>query len=425
MPLEAYKRRHSRECLEAIARRVNGGELQQYPDLEQYKFCRCAWWVRGTNDHGKVVPRQSLKAYTWEAAVLAMKKLNRPETDGKPGKPIAEAAEQWLAQKKNTGRVAPTISAYNLAVRKLIEFIGEGKLLTDIAPEVLDRMLASWTMQASTKNTYRTHLSTFFNYCVRMDWLAGNPMKKTEPAGEGEVHPAEDDELDTATLPLDEEGDENYLKICASIIPFLRNELPRQKERKRERRGIFLRHPENCLALCHLMYETGLRVSDATFFDPSKMTVDEHGGVYTTRQIKNRRHGAKAVVTVYLDPWLVEEIQVLPKLYGRFPFYDGSTNWRAFINNTIRPVLAELGKVIGMKETLRPHRFRDSFAVNRLNEGMTMDELRILLGHANVAMTERYYAPFVKSRGIALRSRYRATKQAHQSGKVVAINKAG
>ena len=42
----------------------------------------------------------------------------------------------------------------------------------------------------------------------------------------------------------------------------------------------------------------------------------------------------------------------------------------------------------------RPHRLRDTFAVELLAVGVVMDDIRVLLGHSSVATTERYYAPW-------------------------------
>jgi len=438
MPLELYKRRHSTECLAEIERRVAAGEIQM-PDLEQYRTCRCAWWVRGTNDHGQKIPRQSLKVYTWAAACAELRKLNQSTGEMVAAPPVSELKEQgrtslesaqraWLEDVELSGAQPPTMHGYDLVGRKLIEYMQGQKLLhvQDVTALHLNDMRAMWSgLSVNTHNTYRTNLSNFLNFCVRMEWIASNPMKKTRSVIKRALTEAdlaiggeESEDDPNATLPLDEEGDANYQKICAAIVPFLRNELDRPgQQRKRARQSVFLQHPENFLSQCHLMYETGLRVSDATFFNPEKMQVDAHGGIYTTRQIKTRRP-----VTVFLDPWLVEEIQALPRLHGPYPFFDGDKDWRRFINNNIRLVLRQIGKAIGMESSLRPHRFRDSFAVNELNDGTTMDELRLKLGHANVAMTERYYAPFVKSRAASLRDRHLATRKARRSGKLVSIS---
>ena len=44
------------------------------------------------------------------------------------------------------------------------------------------------------------------------------------------------------------------------------------------------------------------------------------------------------------------------------------------------------------------HRFRDTFAVALLLEGVPMERVSILLGHTSIRVTERHYAPWVRSR---------------------------
>jgi hypothetical protein len=45
-----------------------------------------------------------------------------------------------------------------------------------------------------------------------------------------------------------------------------------------------------------------------------------------------------------------------------------------------------------------PHRFRDTFAVDLLLSGVPIEHVSILLGHQSVRITERHYAPWVRSR---------------------------
>jgi len=44
------------------------------------------------------------------------------------------------------------------------------------------------------------------------------------------------------------------------------------------------------------------------------------------------------------------------------------------------------------------HRLRDTFAVYYLSKGMPMEEVSKMLGHENIATTQRHYAPWDKSR---------------------------
>jgi integrase/recombinase XerD len=42
--------------------------------------------------------------------------------------------------------------------------------------------------------------------------------------------------------------------------------------------------------------------------------------------------------------------------------------------------------------------FRDTFAVENLLAGVTLEKVSLLLGHSSIKTTERHYAPFVKAR---------------------------
>ena len=45
-----------------------------------------------------------------------------------------------------------------------------------------------------------------------------------------------------------------------------------------------------------------------------------------------------------------------------------------------------------------PHRFRDTFAVELLLAGVSIEQVSVLLGHQSIRVTERHYAPWVRSR---------------------------
>ena len=44
------------------------------------------------------------------------------------------------------------------------------------------------------------------------------------------------------------------------------------------------------------------------------------------------------------------------------------------------------------------HRFRDTFSVELLRAGVSIERVSVLLGHQSVRITEKYYAPWVRAR---------------------------
>lgn len=44
------------------------------------------------------------------------------------------------------------------------------------------------------------------------------------------------------------------------------------------------------------------------------------------------------------------------------------------------------------------HRFRDTFACGLLEAGVSLENVKTLLGHDSIKTTEKHYAPWVRSR---------------------------
>lgn len=218
-----------------------------------------------------------------------------------------------------------------------------------------------------------------------------------------------------ATLPLDLDGSKsNWLLIQTHAPSFARREMPGQHLWQS---NPLLQHPETFPTLLNLLYESGLRRSDALIFRPDRIASTEHGGCYTTAQVKTGDD-----VTVFLPRALVDQLRALPCLKwrgrldqpgaGMYPFYDGSgCNPGDYLNGYLYKPLKELGQLLGLPGSLRPHRFRDSFAVNKLSLGLSLEDVGRMLGHKDIATTQKYYAPYVLGMQKALEKRVAAAEE--------------
>jgi len=102
-----------------------------------------------------------------------------------------------------------------------------------------------------------------------------------------------------------------------------------------------------------------------------------------------------AVNTILPDP-VAYALKRTPKVTATHFFWDG----RQLIEITIGSWRRRQAKLFELAEVTdgHPHRFRDTFAVELLLSGVPMERVSILLGHQSVRITEKHYAPWVRSR---------------------------
>jgi integrase len=416
-------RRHSAECLYGPGGTpetpVKPGLLTD-PKLTPAKIrvypkCDCACWFSGTTPDGRVFPRTALHVTDWKTAerMVAERNLTREQQFAKIT--LAEAQTRWYRTCELAKRSKSTLKQHRRIGAQLLEVVDPGstaKLLANpdwtskvnlaaIDSEVIAELRMVWVkseVEDITHRTYLAYLNGFFRHAVRQQWIAKNPVP---PSNEWPPRTAIDRE---ETMPMDIDGsDTNYRKFLAALV------VPRPRGNRG--RKIAILSGARLVALTELMYEAGLRISDAVFFQPAKLVFDQECASYTFLPYKTRRTGK--LCTTFLPLWLarkLRELAPLSPLSPGQPLFDGRDLEK--IEASVRREYISTGKACGIPN-VHPHRFRDSFAVNRLSADppMTMDNVSKLLGHASVAMTERYYAPWVPARQDQLRRAYLKTHQ--------------
>jgi integrase len=141
-------------------------------------------------------------------------------------------------------------------------------------------------------------------------------------------------------------------------------------------------------AMILLLRWSGLRIGDATNLKRSRLS-DGNLLLYT----------AKTGTPVYvpLPPYVVSELQALPNTNPEYFFCSGNGTVRSVTSNWHR-IFDQLFKAAGLKRRCHVHQIRDTFAVELLLAGVPLDQVSVLLGHSSVKITEKHYAPWVRSR---------------------------
>jgi integrase len=399
-------RRHSAECLNGPYGKpgapVKPGLLADpklTPEkIRVYSKCSCPCWYSGTWK-GRTYPRTALGVDDWKAAQTMLEDMMSSSAQQGAKIKLADALERWHRKNEIAKRAPGTIQHHREVGAMLVEIAGKDAMLTQIDGDVIDELRASWIARGLADSSHRTYLAfltSFFRFAIqRQEWITKSPMPPKD-----EWPPKPNYEEREETLPLDPRGGtENYDKILARIMmPVVRGAYGRKPPILR---GTPL------AALAKVMYWAGLRISDAIMFRPSKLVLDDEIATYTYLPIKTGRN--RKSCTTFMPLWLAKELRALPMLSPGYPFYDGGD--REQNSQAARKELRRIGETLGIEGVVHPHRFRDSFAVNQLNNGLSIDRLAKLLGHASSTTTEAYYAPWVQSRHDDLR---RAVLQSQQ-----------
>jgi integrase len=111
-------------------------------------------------------------------------------------------------------------------------------------------------------------------------------------------------------------------------------------------------------------------------------------------------------VTVPLPPAVIDALKDIPHVSEKYFFWSGNGDPETTVAHWQRGFrrLCELADVSG-----HFHMIRDTAAVGWLTKGVSLETVSILLGHSSIRITEKHYAPWVKSRQDMLEAIVRQT----------------
>jgi integrase len=340
--------------------------------------------------------RRGLKTSNWQRASQEIAEAEARGTWEAPAPPsqsqdptLEEAIEKFMVDARSRLR-PPTVKKYEVLLKRarvagpgrfdarkhsptLAEFATSRalRLLIELNVEMMREFRQYWKdgHLAAAKKLER--LRAFFRHCVDNGWIAKNPamaVKVPEPT-EKEQCP---------TLPFE---DDELRRIYDGLPKYT-------AERAKSGRGRATDsdHLRRFEVLMRLMEHSGLAIGDATRLDTSHVTGD---------RLFLRRMKTGTRVYVPLPPFVTEALQGLTPHQGKYYFWTGEGNVDTAVGN-YRRTLRRLCEEVNVPDG-HPHRFRDTFAVRLLREGVPLERVSKLLGHRSIRITEQHYWPWVQS----------------------------
>lgn len=340
----------------------------------RYRRCACPIHVYGTLGGERI--RQALDLTSWEAAselVTAWSASGQIGVIRPDIPPLKEAVDKFLADAKAQQLNWETLRKYETLLQRRFLPWCESKgyrLLKQVNAAALVEFRKTWedSPRYAAKNIER--LRSFFRFCQRLKWVSDNPALAVKPPT---ARP-------NPTLPFTNAEMKRILAAC--------DKYPGNKDRIK--------------AFVLVMRYAGLRIGDTIAL--KREHVDGN---------RIFLYQGKTDTAVYVPvPAFVGA--ALKKIEGDGDsFFWTGNNIRSAVANWSR-YLASIFKIAKVKDA-HSHRFRDTFSVSLLNAGVPIEDVSILLGHSSVAITNRYYAPFVKSRRDRLEQRVQAAWQSSQA----------
>ena len=331
--------------------------------------CQCPIWCDG-RDNGKRV-LHTMQTSNWERAERKLARITDPDA---PASAIAvgAAVADYLADCKARNLAPSTVRSYDKTLGHFTDWCAHESYptLSSLTVEAFTRFRASRRgrneNEPAKPSTLRKELECWRAFCafsVERGWMAQNLAQKLKPPKES-AQP---------TLPFEPSEINRILEATERIG-------------NREHANIFEAR-RSTRAFIELLLYSGLRISDATKIEKARLNPK-------TRHLVLRQMKTGVVLSVKLPESLVSDLCSSANP-GPYFFWSGIGKLSTKVGNlraTIQSVMKLAGVVSG-----HPHRFRDTFARDLLEQDVPIRTVQLLLGHSSVRTTEKHYAHFVQS----------------------------
>ena len=284
---------------------------------------------------------------------------------------LSDACDAFLDDCQARNLSASAFSNYRGLLGQLCDFANAAGIseISEIDVAALRDWRALWKIKPATHQLRLVLLRRFFGFAVDEGWIAESPAERLKPP--------KNDAAPTMPLARDE----------------IRAMFAAAGGATRER------------ALLMLMRYSGLAIRDASTLRRDAL----NGADLTVRRAKSGE-----LVMCTLPVPVADELEIWGR--DRPHFFWTGTSRPGTVANYWRQRLAQIAEKANV-EGFRTHRLRDTFAVELLLADVSIEDVSVLLGHSSVQTTERYYAPWDRSRRDRLT---RIVRDAHKQDPLLA-----
>jgi integrase/recombinase XerD len=350
------------------------------PRGRRYWMCQCPIWVDGRINGRRIRASTGLTDWT-EAQALLPKWMQEgrvstqiPKIEIALGAPktLEEAWHDFIERKLTAQRLSEATRYKYTHLQRQMQELAERHQVTRLEEFTLD-MLEE--LQSARKDAPITclkwleRLKAFFNFSFSRGWIDKNPAANLCSP---KVPPK-------PTLPF---TSEEMKRILSAI-----DEYPDKSGRTGQVNAERLR------ALVLLLRYSGLRIGDAV-----RCKIDQLQGANLF--VSTQKTGQ--AVCCPLPTHVVSILNRVPRLSDDHFFWTRKSKLHTAVGTWQRS-LRNLFILAGI-ENGHAHRFRDTFAVELLLTGTSIEEVAVLLGHSNIKVTQKHYNPWVLKRQKLLES---------------------
>lgn len=348
-------------------------------DNRYSRKCDCPAWLQ--YQHNGKQRKITAGTRSWERAELRARDIERGA-----GAPSVEAAPLMLVHAIN--RYLDAISDPKLRrksiqrPKRMMKLLGDFcylhkppvEFVRDITPMLLEEWRSTWTFKAysSSPKMHDSAARAFFKWCHDMELIMRNPYQNLSRYKS----------VDPQTMPLTPTEVQAILDAIETLPKIT-------AEMKYKVRGLVL-----------LQRWSGLAITDALTLSRTALHSDN--------SIELRRTKTGEAVVTSVPPEVADHLRMMPNEHAGYFFWDGVKDRKTMLN-AYSDILRSTFDAAGVSRdqtkggmTLS-HRFRDTFSVEFLATGEPMENLSMILGHSNIATTEKYYACWVPARKELLR----------------------